>query len=113
MEDKEKLSEGEKLHNLTNSDDWHIVKDRFEDVILALADIRNIPFSVKGTNEQEIILSGEQRTYEMQVRERTLSYLQNIFSGLTADVEEYKEMIGGLKDKKPSEDFIIRFDNKK
>lgn len=110
MEDKEKLSEGEKLHNLTQSDEWQIFKSRYEDVILRLADIRNIPFSFKGENEQTIVLSGEQRTYEMQVRERTLALMQEIFTSITADVEEYKEMINDIKNPKPNKDIIIRFD---
>lgn len=111
MEDKEKLSEGEKLYNLSQSDEWQIFKDRYEDVILTLADIRNIPFKV-GEQGKEVVLSGEQRTYEMQVRQRTLAHLQEIMAGLTADIEEYKEMIEGVKVCNQSSDIIIRFDNK-
>ena len=110
-EEKEKLSEGEALYNLTQSDEWQIFKDRFEDVVLSLADIRNIPFTIEDEKGGKIAISSEQRTYEMQVRERTLMLMQDIFGRITGDVEEYTEMIQEMKKgKREPGDFIIMLD---
>jgi len=110
-EEEKKLTDGEKLYNLTQSEEWKLYKDRYEDVMLRLADIRNIPFTLKDKDGNSIPIQAEQRTYEMQVRERTLMYLQEIFNALTADVEEYKELIGGITEEKRDTGFIIQFDN--
>ena len=110
MDDKEKLSEGEKLYNLTQSDEWTIFKDRMDDIILRLADIRNIPFELKDDKGQSLPIPAEQRTYEMQVRERTLMYLQQIMQGVTSDVEEYKELMNEITEDKKEGNCIIRFD---
>jgi len=112
MEEKEKLTEGEKLYNLTQSDEWAIFKDRYEDVMERLADIRNIPFSLEDKDGNKIPILPEQRTYEMQVRERTLMYLQQLMDGMIGDITEYQETLNGLKqDERQPDDFIIRFDN--
>ncbi len=111
MEDKEKLSEGEQLYNLTQSKEWALFKDRYEDVTLRLADIRNIPFELEDANGNKMPVSPEQRTYEMQVRERTLMYLQEIMNGLVGDVEEYKELIKGMTEEHKDRGFIIKFDD--
>ena len=110
-EDKQKLSEGEQLFNLTQSKEWQLFKGRYEDVIMRLADIRNLPFSSDDSNGNKIVLTQEQRTYEMQVRERTLVYLQQIMNGILGDIEEYKELIAGLTKDKREDGFIIRFDS--
>jgi len=109
-EENEKLTEGEKLYNLTQSDEWVIFRDRMDEIILRLADIRNIPFQLKDDKGVSIPIPAEQRTYEMQVRERTLMYLQQIMQGVIADVDEYKEMINGLTEEKEDGGCIIRFD---
>ena len=110
MEDKDKLSEGEALYNLSQSDEWKIFEQRYNDVLAALSDIRNIPFEVND-GKQRTVLSAEDRTYEMQVRERTLMYLQNIWENMSGTIEEYKELVEGLKTKKVDDGFIIKFDN--
>ena len=111
-EEDKKLTEGEKLYNLTQSKEWQLFKDRYEDVMLRLADIRNIPFDLKDKNGNISPIPAEQRTYEMQVRERTLMYLQDIMNRLTADIEEYQELLGGMtEDKKRNHGFIIQFDD--
>jgi len=110
-EEKEKLSEGEKLYNLTQSDEWTIFKGRMDDIVLRLADIRNIPFELQDKEGKSLPIPAEQRTYEMQVRERTLMYLQQIMQGVTSDVEEYKDLMKELTIDRKDNDCIIRFDN--
>lgn len=104
-EDNQKLTDGEKLLNMTKSDGWAIFNDRYEDVMLRLADIRNIPFKV-----EEKVLSAEQRTYEMQVRERVLLYMGEIMDSLNGSIEEYNELLDGMANQKRDEGFIVRFD---
>ena len=110
MEDKDKLSEGEALYNLSQSKEWKIFEKRYQEVLSVLSDIRNIPFEVV-EGEKRLALSAEDRTYEMQVRERTLMYLQTIMDRLKGDIEEYKELVAGLSDKTRNDSFIIKFDN--
>ena len=110
MEDKDKLSEGQALYNLSQSDEWKIFEGRYEEIMSVLSDIRNIPFELND-GKQKTLLSAEDRTYEMQVRERTLMYMQTIMDRLTGDIEEYKEMVAGLTEKGRDDGFIIKFDN--
>ncbi|MCP4666464.1 MAG: hypothetical protein GY849_08850 [Deltaproteobacteria bacterium] len=109
-EEKDKLTIGEQLYNLTQSDEWKIFKDRYEDVILRLADIRNIPFTMQDKSGNTTAISSEQRTYEMQVRERTLMYLQQIMESILGDIQEYKELLNGMTEDKKQDGFVMRFD---
>lgn len=109
MSDEKILTDGEKLYNLTQSDEFKLYKERYDEVMLRLADIRNIPFTLE-KDGNIITLTAEERTYEMQVRQRVLLYMQEIFDRMTGDLEEYNELLSGMTQDKKQDGFLIRLD---
>jgi len=97
-EDKKKLSEGEKLLAMTQSDGWAILEARYKRIVSTLADLRTI----KET-------ASEQRFEEMQKREAALSLFQELYKGVMGEVEDFQDQMEGLGEVE-EEDNYIRID---
>ena len=109
-EETKQLSEAEHLIAMKNSQGWGILEARYNEIVQDMSDLRTIPKDIYNDNGQKIReATSEERMNEMIVREGALSLFEELFGGITADIDTFHDTM--KHDMKPEEtDNIKRFD---
>jgi len=77
--DKKTQSDSEKLYEYTKTEGWKVIEDIYNQMIVKLNDIRNIPKE----------LTGEDKLKEVELRTATASLFEHLLNTINSKVDVY------------------------